>query len=229
VIPGVEVEMKELMKSALMLYLASLIAMASVVSLAQEEEESKIFVFTVIQNAEVYQISPIEGEKDAVAFYDYHSSSGHTPFMEDEASKIYLYKETDGGELSLVMHHGIDQGELDHYVIKMDFQGVPEEGYIALSDDSSSRELNLSAEPEGDWAHIHNSDGGVVSGLPVDRSWSIKIAPEFIKGITKWVCLTQASTGVESIQLDMDKAIIISMSEVNGSGGDGCFIGATAP
>ncbi|MDY6952651.1 MAG: hypothetical protein SWE60_14160 [Thermodesulfobacteriota bacterium] len=220
--------MKKLMKLAVVLHLTSVVILASGMSVAQEEGESNTFIFTLIQNGVVYLISPIDGDRDVVTFYDYHSSSGHTPFMEDEASKIYLYKETDGEEVSLVMHHASDHGELDHYVIKMDFQGLPEEAYIALSDDPSSRELNLAAEPEGDWRHIHNSDGGVVSGLPVDRNWSITIVPEFVKGIAKWVYLTQTNTGVESIHLDMEKAIRISMSQLDGSDGDGCFIGAAA-
>lgn len=209
-----------------------LLLMPSGSPLAQGEDESDVFVFTVAQGGEEYRINPIERDVAAISFYDYFSDSGHTPFMEDQVSKIYLYRDTATGQLSLIAHHAIDDGALDFYGVKMDLQGVPEEAYVALADDSGRNEFNLENEPEGNWTHTNNSDGGVLSGLPTDESWSIRITPNFLSGITKWECLSQNTSSVRSIALDMGKQITISMSstpEAPDSGGNGCFVGtATA-
>jgi len=207
-----------------LLLLVSLLLLPSSGSLAQQEDKGSIFVFTLAQDTNVYRVFPIEGALDVVSFYDYYSASGHTPFMEDKVSKIYLYRNTVTQGLSLVMHHAIDEGALDLYSVKMDLRGVPEEAHVALADDAFRNEFLLENEPEGNWEHTNNSDGGALSRLPTDKSWSISITPDFISGIAKWEYLTQPASGVESIDLDMGKDIAITMSEVHSSGGNGCFI-----
>ena len=152
--------------------------------------ETPVF-YAITQSSTTNLVEPILGNVPSDEFYDYWSSSGHTLYMEDQVSKIYLYKD-DTGALSLIIHHSIDNSEEDYMRVDFDFEGVPEAAYVALSDDNShfwgglpnGREFDLSQNPEGSWEFYHNSDGGVLAGLPIDEPWTITITPNFVEGLT---------------------------------------------
>jgi subtilisin family serine protease len=173
--------------------------------------------FIVTQSEETYIIDLIEGTQSAVDFYDYYSSSGHTPFMKDLVSKIYLYNDITSGELSLIMHHSKDDSTSSYMRVDFNLEGVPEGAYVALSDDSTHKwnktrnpkglEFDITQEPEGNWEHYRNSDGGVLGGLPTDEAWSITISPTFIAGLNSWQYHT---LGDIDIDLLMDKPVTIS-------------------
>ncbi|MFX0184857.1 MAG: hypothetical protein ACFE95_17375, partial [Candidatus Hodarchaeota archaeon] len=172
--------------------------------------------FIVNQSGTTYTIDLIESTQSAADFYDYWSASGHTPFMEDQISKIYLYHDTTSGELSLIMHHSIDNSLSGNMRVNFNFEGVPVGAYTALSDDPfhkwnetrpEGREFDLTLEPEGNWYHGANSDGGVISGLPTDESWSMTIHPDFIVGITDWQYQTLGDTDIDLI---MNEPVTIS-------------------
>ena len=230
--------MKRFAQLSIVLVLVSLLVSCATVTLAQEEEPSTVFIYKLSQDGQEYQIKPIERAQDAVGFYDYYSSSAHTPYVADNVSRIYLYKNTLTEELSLVIHHAIDEGALDYYRVDFDLEGVPTGAYTAWSDDPDhewnpsrpgGREFDLTLEPEGNWEHYHNSDGGIISGLPLDQSWSITINPDFIAGIDKWEFVTENSSGtaaVEYINLDMTKPITTSEAPASETGG--CFIATAA-
>ncbi len=150
------------------------------------------------------QVNPIERNEDAVSFYDYHDWSGHTPYMEPNTSKIYLYRDT--GNLNLIMHHGIDGGDPigSKISVKFNLTGVPAETYVTLSDDEG--ELDLANDPEGNWEFDKNKvDGGVI-GLP-NEEWCITIEPNFnsAEGINKWEYVSQNY----NISLNMSQPITI--------------------
>ena len=178
--------------------------------------EENVEQFKIIQGNEEWIVSPVIETQSAVDFYDYHSESGHTPFMESHISKIYLYEDTSTGELSLVFHQGIDNDTPGTMSAKYDFVGIPSGAYVSVSDDpegigSSPRspeldEFSLDLEPEAYLANGNNSDGGVLSGLPTAGPWSITIYPEFMTGIYSWKYVR--SDGTE-IDLRMDKPITI--------------------
>jgi hypothetical protein len=235
--------MEKLAKLSVIILLTALLLVPSTASFAQGEEEPPppAFVLTFTQNGQQYQIGPIEGTQSAEEFYGYSSASAHTPHVEDYASRVYLYRCTTTGELSLVMHHAIDNGALSSYRVDFDLEGVPSGANTALSDDPSHhwtsgtysndgrdgyREFDLTQEPEGNWWHDHNSDGGVISGLPADESWSITITPSFIEGIDSWEFVSQNQTAaVEYIALDMDNPITTAQGT---AGASGCFIATAA-
>ncbi len=218
--------MKRFALLKVLLLLVSLLIIPSSRLLAQKFDKPNGFI--LLQDGEEYQITPVEGTLDVVTFYDYYSDSGHTPFMEDQTSRIYLYRDTVAEELSLVIHHAVDEGALNSYRVKMNLQGVPEEAYTALSDEPG--EFDLGKEPERNWSHTHNSDGGIVGGLPTDEDWSITVTPDLFSGISKWQCLTgTAFLGVESIGLDMEGQITISTPKARSSGGNGCFYSYSSP
>jgi hypothetical protein len=143
-------------------------------------------VYTISQPfAPTHIVHPIERANSAAAFYDYWSASAHTPFVQASVSKIYLYHDTTSGELSLIMHHGMDNEAATGMAVQFNLQGVPAGAYTALSDDNAA-EFSLTKEPEGTWRHGHNSDGGIVGGLPTDTEWCIVIDPELWTNINGW-------------------------------------------
>ena len=75
-----------------------------------------------------------------------------------------------------------------------DFDGIPTAAYVSASDDPGHHwtscplgtqthsypynEFDLAYDREGEWYYGDNTDGGALSGLPTDQSWSITITPE---------------------------------------------------
>ncbi|UCE47102.1 MAG: hypothetical protein JSW47_16020, partial [Phycisphaerales bacterium] len=121
---------------------------------------------------------------------------------------LYFYKDP-AGNLSLVMHHSIDNSVSNYMRVDFDFKGIPDGAYVSVSDDPSHRwdpprrkEFSLAYDMEGHWEHYHNSDGGVLSGLPTDKTWCMTIDPYFI-AINGWDFITP--TG--AISLDMSKQV----------------------
>ena len=152
--------------------------------------------FILKQGSQTYEIETIKGTTDVVSFYDYYSASAHTPFMEDQVSKIYLYEDT-SGNVSLVMHHAIDNSLCNYMRVDFDFEGIPDGAYVAFSDDPShgwdsprTQEFSLDYDLEGHWEHYYNSDGGVLAGLEKENQWCMTISPEFIAGIYGWDFVT---------------------------------------
>jgi hypothetical protein len=182
-------------------------------------------VYTVTQMGVTQVVNPVENAQTSVDFYDYFSASGHNPFMEDGVSKVYLYKNTDTGVLSLIMHHSIDNTPDTGLKTNFNLEGVPAGATTAFSDDPvhtwnasrpGGREFDLTLEPEGNWRHGRNSDGGIIDNLPTGDGWCMKIYPEFISGIDEWQFLTSNGPAVEDvaeIDLDMDLHIQICCSK----------------
>ena len=173
--------------------------------------------YAITQLSTTTLVETIKGEEgvSAEAFYDLRSASGHTPFMEEQISKIYLYEDS-LGEVSLIIHHSIDNSESAYMRVDFDLEGVPDEAYVAVSDDESHTwpegptggvEFALDRDPEGQWEFYHNSDGGVLGGLPTDTQWKITITPDFIAGIIGW---KYQETELTTTTLDMLEPIIIS-------------------
>jgi hypothetical protein len=161
------------------------------------------------QGGVTHTVEVIQGTTDVASFYDYYSASAHTPYMEDQVSKLYFYKDP-AGNLSLVMHHSMDNSASNYMRVDFDFEGIPDGAYVSVSDDPFHRwdpprrkEFSLAYDMEGHWEHYHNSDGGVLSGLPTDKRWCMTIDPYFITGINGWDFVTP--TGM--IGLDMNERI----------------------
>jgi hypothetical protein len=128
--------------------------------------------------------------------------------MEPQVSKIYLYRDSTTGELSLIMHHSAFDSFDQVMSVDFNLEGVPEGATTALSDDirlSGFWEFNLDNEPEGSWIHNKNSDGGIVGQLPTDEPWCITVNPNFIQGIDRWEYQTPGGV----IGLDMNTPLTI--------------------
>jgi cysteine-rich repeat protein len=134
-------------------------------------------------------VTPIDRTTDAALFYNYFSASSHTGYEELHSSRLFFYRDTTTGVLSLFMHHGIDfntsmqqQPPTD---VLFDITGLPSVTLIAVSDDGPGEFNKTSATTaQGNWHFQANSDGGVLSGLPFPGNWSVDISPTFTNSIT---------------------------------------------
>ncbi|MHA1212596.1 MAG: hypothetical protein ACTSSH_09050 [Candidatus Heimdallarchaeota archaeon] len=199
--------------------------------------DTKPTFYAITQSTTTVLVESIKGVSDvsSVDFYNFWGDSGHTPYMGDKLSNIYLYEDADTGEISLIMHHSEDFSSLDQMRVDFNFdfipEGIPEGVYVALSDDDShiwdgghpdGNEFDLTQEPEGSWEFYHNSDGGVLAGLPTDTPWTIKITPSNIEGITEWQYQETDST---TISLNMQEPLIVSSDLSNVSPDPGVDLG----
>jgi cysteine-rich repeat protein len=135
-------------------------------------------------------VTPLQRSATAVAFYDYSSVSAHTGFEELHASRLFLYQETAAPGLSLFTFHGIDldstgQDEGDG-AVQQTISGLPSGVFIALGDEPNELSLQSGGTAIGNWSYHHNTDGGVLGGIPFPGSWRIEVDSSFIASITSW-------------------------------------------
>ncbi|UCD91927.1 MAG: PKD domain-containing protein, partial [Methanobacteriota archaeon] len=166
-------------------------------------------IFTMTQGSMTVAIPPVERAEDMVSFYDYYSASSHTGFEKAYESKVFLYRDTVANDLHLIMTHDIDNGPSTLSEVYFDLSGIPAGAYVSQSDDTSHcwdpprcEEFSLDyPDREGQWRFFHNTDGGVLSGLPLDIPWCITVTPQHWVAIDRWVY--HFASG-DAIELDMN-------------------------
>jgi cysteine-rich repeat protein len=146
--------------------------------------------FLLTQGGSV-SVTPVDRVVSAPMFYGLSSASSHTGLEAISTSRLYLYRDTTTGILSLVTHHGIDrntsgQAQPSSHVI-LDMTSLPVQSVVAVVDDAATEFFkNAPNSLHADWTFQNNSDGGVLSGFPMPSSWAITIAPQFLQGIVAW-------------------------------------------
>jgi MYXO-CTERM domain-containing protein len=135
-------------------------------------------------------VRPVARAASVTAFYDYHSASAHTGFEAVSASRLYLYRDTQSGVLSLVTHHGIDFDGTGiaqpKSQVRQNISFLPPVT-IAINDDNPDEfRFTSISSIAGDWGFHENTDGGALSGLPFPGNWSIDVASDFVQGVTTW-------------------------------------------
>jgi PKD repeat protein len=152
-------------------------------------------IFTLAQGNMTIAIPPIERPENVVSFYNYSSASSHTGFEKAYESKVLLYRDTVNDSLHLFITHGIDNGPSSRSEVSFDLSGIPTGAYASQSDDPSHCwnpprcvEFSLAYPAlEGQWMYAHNTDGGILSGLPLDSPWCITITPQHWFAVNRWV------------------------------------------
>jgi cysteine-rich repeat protein len=133
-------------------------------------------------------LRPFDNAQPALSFYSFFSASAHTGFEQVMTSRIYYYRNTQDGAMSLFFHHGIDldttginqpPGQVDWV-----FDGFPPGAFIAHADDTFDELFPIGADgAEGHWVFNTNTDGGVVSQIQFPGDWTTQIEVDFSKGI----------------------------------------------
>lgn len=142
----------------------------------------------------VREILPLVGAIPAAAFYNYADYQANNGLAVPDHSLIFLYRDMESGELSLVIIHDAPGDETDGSASFL-FSGLPLGTRVALMDDPDGDRFSLDP-PEGEahwyWTAAH-TDGLILDGL--GETFEITIKPNFLWGITAWDVLT--GTGVE--------------------------------
>jgi len=182
-------------------------------ALAAPEFTGSIRLFEISQpNGLTRSIPAVESPMSAADFYDYRSASSHTGFEQRGRSLLFLYRNLNDDELALIITHGIDnigqpsdERQPGGSHVTMDLDGVPEQAIVTQSDDNNN-EFRLDRDPEGNWRFGNNTDGGVISNLPLDENWEITITTDLISQIDEWAYYFAADT-----QLLLDDSLPVTL------------------
>lgn len=136
------------------------------------------------------RIIPLAKAQSALAFYNYSGYQANNYLVVPDHSLLFLYRDTESGELSLFIIHDAP-ADATNGSVSFSFWGLPPGARWALLDDADGID-RFSLEPPNGEAHWYwssdRTDGLVLSGL--GETFAITIAPSFLWGITSWDLLT---------------------------------------
>lgn len=135
-------------------------------------------------------VIPLAKARSAPAFYNYSDYQANNRLVIPNHSLLFLYRDTDSGELSLFIIHDAPDDGTDGSV-SFSFSGLPPGARFVLMDDADDTDRFSLDPPNGEahwyWSSDH-TDGLVISGIGED--FEITIAPSFLWGIDGWALLT---------------------------------------
>jgi len=190
--------------------------------------------FTLTQDGVTVPIEVSSGTSTAVDFYQYYGASSHMGFESAFQSNMVVYRRTTTGELALIFTHNIDRDSSGQSTgnggVTLDLGGVPGGAFVDLSDDPSHcwdfprcQEFSLAYANEGNWRYTDNTDGGVLSGLPIATPWCISVSPVTWLNINSWVYysngvdvnLNMSSTAdlCYTLQVDVSSPVVAEAQE----------------
>jgi cysteine-rich repeat protein len=146
-------------------------------------------------------VKPLDLSGTAQSFYSYSSASSHTGFEAVGASRIMLHRNVNTGQMSLVLHHGIDldtSGQSQpNGKAQMKISG-PGSMFVVFADDNQ-QELSMQGPGAafGNWTFVNNSDGGILGGFPMPGDWTLDVSPSFQQGIQSWAFVDGSGSLVE--------------------------------
>lgn len=172
------------------------VATAGVVGVANAQSAD---TYTVRQDGQCTEITPLDGNESVKAFYDYRStipenpyttrwgpgfsSEGTTDLQEAETSVLFLYEDP-SGVLSLVAIHDAREEGADGGAASFDVSGLPADGSWVVKDDEYDSPENVDrwrhdgTTADIDWAWSRSAtDGGAFAGLGDD--FDVTIDPAF--------------------------------------------------
>jgi len=136
------------------------------------------------------EIIPLAGDQLAPAFYNYSDYQANNSLVVSNHSLLFLYRDTESGELSLFIIHDAPDDGTDGSA-SFSFSGLPQGTRFALLDDADDTDRFSLDPPNGEaywyWSSEH-TDGLVISGIGED--FEITIVPSFLWGIDSWALLT---------------------------------------
>jgi len=146
--------------------------------------------YTITQGTFSQTITPLEKAESVEDFYDYWDYEAHTdPDIElRNQSLLFLYKNTNTGEVSLVIIHDDGEGTAgDGGVVEFTFSGLPASTDVSVEDDPEDDDYALNTTINWDWPD-YRTDGGAFSNI--GNQFTISIDPNFIQGMTDWKVAT---------------------------------------
>lgn len=152
---------------------------------AQVDEDATSY--TLEQGDFSTTLVPLQDSQSVTDFYNYSNFQSNTGLEVDGRTQIFLYENTNTGNVSLVVLNGLaDGGPGD---VTFSFEGLPDGTEFQVQDDPDDTwSLNDStAEVEWSWDEGFN-DGGALG--PLSRTFEITITPQFNSGIDELAALS---------------------------------------
>lgn len=140
---------------------------------------------------ELVPVVQIVSSGSPIGLYDYRSESAHTGFEGVFSSVLFVHQQAQTPTLDLFTVNGIDFDEtgLDSGDCGMTarYTGLPPGWFVSIADDFEAEFAAVGPDSVfGDWEWHHNSDGGVISGLPFPGNWRIQIDVSLQPCVTTW-------------------------------------------
>ena len=154
------------------------------------------YAIVLIHDGVTTPVMPIDRAESSSAFYDYGSESSHTGFERVNLSALFLYRDSGSERLTLFTHHGVDEDvdgiTLDHGLLDMDFEGLPDGATVLLADEPDDEVAMVGPNTaQGRWEFWRNSDGAILGPLPFPGSWTITVSIDLLDGINRWAFFTE--------------------------------------
>lgn len=161
----------------------SLLMSVSVAAQTDDEATS----FTLEQGDFSTTLVPLQGSQPVTDFYNYSNFQSNTGLEVDGQTRIFLYENTNTGNVSLVILHGLANGGSGN--VSLSLEGLPEGTQFQVQDDpDDSYTLNVpNAQIEQSWDAGFND--GVALG-PLTRTFEITITPQVNSGINELAALS---------------------------------------
>ena len=170
--------------------------------------------YTITQGGSSQTITPLTKQESAATFYDYRDYEAHTnPNVElANESVIFLYRNQNTGELSLIIIHHDGENPIDpaNYTTKdasLSFSGIPASAQVAVEDDPEDDDYGLNSTISWGWPD-YRTDGLVITEL--GDEFTITVDPNFTKGINGWKFATGDINNPTYISLDMTESLEIT-------------------
>ncbi len=178
-----------LLRCSYLVVTLALLAAGPAASLSSAATAAVSSGYSLRQGGFFQEFMPLSGPSPVAAFYNYldYQANNHLPLPDH--SLIFLYRESESGELSLVIIHDAPDGTNGAAIFH--FSGLPETTVLILLDDDDGSDRFSLAPPQGEaywyWYPGH-TDGLVLGGL--GEQFELTITPDFLWGIKSWDLLT---------------------------------------
>jgi len=130
---------------------------------------------------------PLQDSQSVTDFYNYSNFQSNTGLEVNGRTQLFLYENTNTGNVSLVVLHGLADGGAGD--VSFSFEGLPDGTQFQVQDDPDDTwSLNVPTA-QVDWSWQAGFNDGAVLG-PLSRTFEMTIAPQFNSGIDELAALS---------------------------------------
>lgn len=138
---------------------------------------------------------PLQDSQSVTDFYNYSNFQSNTGLEVNGRSQIFLYENTNTGNVSLVVVHGLADGGAGD--VSFSFDGLPDGTQFQVQDDADDTWTINPPTAQIDWTWQAGFNDGAALG-PLSRTFELTITPQFNSGIDEWAALSGNVNNPES-------------------------------
>ena len=163
--------------------------------------------YTLEQGDFSTSLVPLRDSQSVTDFYNFSNFQSNTGLEVQGRSQIFLYENTDTGNVSLVIVHGLANGGAGN--VSFSFDGLPEGTQFQVQDDPDDTWSISPPTAQVDWTWQGGFNDGAALG-PLSRTFELTITPQFNSGINEFAALSGDLNNPDSRLLpDLNEPITI--------------------